>query len=189
MKFREIIEKPVQLVNEGVDYYDAIVNAMDAGDRKFDQALWDKLEVLGSEKGIYAGDATPDDILDALSDKELKAVYTELSKKFKKIMTESINEGWSKPKPNMGLSGAITIDSGAISIGYNSYDKEWFGFVNDEDGDFRVQAKGWEYGMGGAWESYDLSLKQIVKDLEKHFEAKIDKKALMGLTYKVAMGQ
>jgi poly-gamma-glutamate capsule biosynthesis protein CapA/YwtB (metallophosphatase superfamily) len=78
-----------EFVNEGKmtadDAMDALFAAMDKGDAKFDQALWDMLEPLGDEKGIYAGDATPDEIISALDDKEVLNLHKELSKKFKKL--------------------------------------------------------------------------------------------------------
>lgn len=78
------------IVSEGSDYYDEIISAMDKGDSKFDQMLWDELEKMTADSGVYAGDATPDELLDLLSDKQLKDLYNKLSKKYKNLFEAEI---------------------------------------------------------------------------------------------------
>ena len=74
------------------DAYDALFSAMEHGDKKFDQEFWEYLESETSDSGIYAGDATPDDLVDALDDRQLIRGYTLFSKKFKKLFESSVNE-------------------------------------------------------------------------------------------------
>jgi len=67
------------------DMGDAIDSAMGSSD-KFDQALWDWFEKNMDDSGIYAGDAVPEDYLEAMSDKQMKACYKAMSKKFKDVL-------------------------------------------------------------------------------------------------------
>jgi hypothetical protein len=70
------------------DMLDALQNASGTDD-KFDQALWDWFEENMSDSGIYAGDATPDEYLDAMSDAQIKKCYNEMAKHFKKQLSEA----------------------------------------------------------------------------------------------------
>jgi hypothetical protein len=91
--FKDLVENKVSVD----DATDALYNAMDTGDSKFDQALWDLLEPLGAVHGLYGGDATPDEIIDVLTDKEILKVYKELNKKYKKLMNESAKISKASP--------------------------------------------------------------------------------------------
>ena len=82
-----------EYLGEKVDYYDAIYSAMEKSkDDKFDQALWDNLEIMTADKDVYQADATPDELLDMLSDKQLKELYNILNRKFKKLFESNISE-------------------------------------------------------------------------------------------------
>jgi len=97
--------------NLPVSWDDMLTALQDASgkDKKFDEALWNWFEENMSDSGIYAGDATPDDYLDEMSETQIKACFKELSKKFKNLLkiklkesTESLEESdeneytWSK---------------------------------------------------------------------------------------------
>lgn len=105
--FRELVQEK-KLSAE--DSYDALVNAMNKGDSKFDQAFWEFLEVETADSGIYAGDATPDDLLDALDDKQLQKAYTEFSKKFKKLFESKVINEKSSVKVDKDGDENITIN-------------------------------------------------------------------------------
>jgi len=70
------------------DMLDALQNAS-GKDKKFDQTIWSWFEDNMQDSGIYAGDATPDDFLDAMSDKQIEACYKAMLKNFKNVLTES----------------------------------------------------------------------------------------------------
>jgi hypothetical protein len=70
------------------DMYDALQNASGTDD-KFDEAIWSWFEDNMSDSKLYPGDATPDDYLKAMSDSQIKKCYTEMSKQFKKQLSEA----------------------------------------------------------------------------------------------------
>jgi hypothetical protein len=78
------------------DMLDALQNASGTDD-KFDQALWEWFEENMADSGIYAGDATPDEYLDAMSDAQIKKCYNEMAKHFKKQLSkaEALDEVYS----------------------------------------------------------------------------------------------
>jgi hypothetical protein len=79
------------------DMYDALQNASGTDD-KFDQAIWSWFEDNMADSKLYPGDATPDEYLDAMSDAQIKKCYTEMSKHFKKQLSESYayTHTWTK---------------------------------------------------------------------------------------------
>jgi hypothetical protein len=89
-------------LREGVDYQEALMNGIGSSD-KYDLALWDWFDKNMGDSGIYAGDAVPEDYIEAMDKKQAKACYTYMSKKFKKDMNESnINhKNWQKLKEFM----------------------------------------------------------------------------------------
>ena len=56
-------------------------------DGKGAQIAWDWFEDNLGDSGIYAGDATPDDYLDVMTDKQIKTLYKIIDRK--KLFTES----------------------------------------------------------------------------------------------------
>ena len=81
MNFREY-------VTEKVDYIEVLMDKIGA-DSKMDDAMWGWFEDNLGDSGIYAGDAVPEDYLEIMDDKQGKALYMFLNKKFKKTLNES----------------------------------------------------------------------------------------------------
>ena len=44
------------------------------------QVAWDHMEQLSNEFGLYAGDSTPDDYLEQMSDKQIKDLHKKIKK-------------------------------------------------------------------------------------------------------------
>jgi len=81
MKFREYLNESLK----SDDILDKFYDAMEAGNSKFDEEFWEFLESELSSEGIDFGNATPDELLNKLSDKQLQRAYKLFSHKFKKL--------------------------------------------------------------------------------------------------------
>jgi hypothetical protein len=67
------------------DMGEYIAGIIDADNKKADEALWGWFEDNMSDSGLYAGDATPDEYLEKMSDKQIKDCYNFMKKKFPKL--------------------------------------------------------------------------------------------------------
>ena len=63
-----------EYINEGLTI-DAQIEAIGSLDGKAAQKAWDWFENNLGDSGIYAGDATPDDYLEVMTDKQIKELY------------------------------------------------------------------------------------------------------------------
>jgi len=81
MIFREYINEDLKTD----DILNKFYNAMEAGNSKFDEEFWKFLEDELDSEGIDFGDATPDELIDKLSDKQLQKAYKIFSHKYKDL--------------------------------------------------------------------------------------------------------
>jgi len=72
------MKKFSEFVNENTDKMKD--ELMDLVGSKADQDMWDWFEENMGDSGIYAGDAVPEDYLEAMDDKKTKALYKAMKK-------------------------------------------------------------------------------------------------------------